>query len=328
MPRLAPARPERIAVLIFEGVAVFEMAVPCEVWGIDRTAEGVPAAEVRVCTSDPVPLRTNMGFSVDTVHGLETLAWADIVIIPGFAKPPSKRLADEQLKIALWAAWHRGATIASLCSGAYLLAQAGLLDDRQATTHWMFAEDFHTRYPQIDLDTSVLYVGDGQVFTSAGTAAGIDLCLHLVRTRHGAEVANTIARRMIVPPHRDGGQAQYVETPVPASPDVDDDLRATLDWAAQHLDAEITVEILARRAAMTERTFARRFKAATGTTPLQWVLHQRVGLAQRMLETSDLPVEFVAHRAGFGSATALRQHFGRVVGTNPVSYRHTFRRAS
>jgi AraC family transcriptional regulator, transcriptional activator FtrA len=322
------ARPERIAVLVFEGVAVFEMAVPCEVWGIDRTTQGVPAAEVRVCTSDPTPLPTHMGFTVDTPHGLEALKWADIIVIPGFAKPPSKRLADESLKTAIWEAWRRGATIASLCSGAYLLAQCGLLDDRVATTHWMFADDFQRRYPRVQLDPAVLYVGDGQVFTSAGTAAGIDLCLNIVRTRHGAEVANTIARRMIVPPYRDGGQAQYVETPVPPSPETDDDLRATLDWASGHLGAEITVEVLAKRAAMTERTFARRFKAATGTTPLQWVLHQRVGLAQRMLETSDLPVEIIAHRAGFGSATAMRQHFGRVVGTNPVSYRHTFRRAS
>jgi AraC family transcriptional regulator, transcriptional activator FtrA len=318
---------ERIAVLVFEGVAVFEMAVPCEVWGIDRTSQGVPAAEVRVCSADPSPLHTNMGFSINATVGLEALEWADIIVIPGFPKPPSSRIVDPEVKAALQAAFERGTTIASLCSGAYVLAQCGLLDGKPATTHWMFADDFRRRFPAVDLDPAVLYVGDGQVFTSAGTAAAIDLCLHLVRTRHGAEVANTIARRMIVPPHRDGGQAQYVETPVPASPDVDDDLRATLDWAAAHLDAPITVEILAKRAAMTERTFARRFKASTGTTPLQWVLHQRVALAQRLLETSDLPVEYVAHQAGFGSATALRQHFARAVGTNPVSYRHTFRRA-
>jgi transcriptional regulator GlxA family with amidase domain len=217
--------------------------------------------------------------------------------------------------------------LASVCSGSFVLAAAGLLDGRRATTHWMWADEFRHLHPAVDLDPSVLYVGDGQVFTSAGTAAGIDLCLHLARLDWGAEVANTIARRMVVPPHRDGGQAQFVLAPVPVEAE-DSDLTATLDWAAAHLDRELSIDELARRAAMSPRTFARRFKQATGTTPLQWVLHQRVGMAQRLLEMTDLPVELVAERCGFGSGATLRQHFGRIVGTSPVAYRQTFSRAS
>ncbi len=219
--------------------------------------------------------------------------------------------------------------LASVCTGAYVIAATGLLDGRRATTHWMWAAEFAARYPEVDVDPSVLYVADPEagLFTSAGTAAGIDMCLHMVRLDHGAEVANTVARRMVVPPHRDGGQAQFVLAPVPAESS-DDDLRATLEWASANLDRELSVDELARRAAMTPRTFARRFKQATGTTPLQWVLHQRVVGAQEALETTDLPIEMIALRCGFGSAAGLRQHFGRVVGTNPVAYRATFRRAS
>jgi AraC family transcriptional activator FtrA len=227
---------------------------------------------------------------------------------------------------ALRRAHRRGARFASLCSGAYVLAFAGLLDGAPATTHWMYADDFAHRFPRIEVHPGVLYVGDGNVWTSAGTAAAIDLCLHLVRMDHGAEVANVVARRMVVPAHRDGGQAQYVQAPVPETCS-DDDLATTLDWAVQHLDRELAVEDLARRARMSPRTFARRFKLATGTTPLQWVLTQRVVLAQRLLEGTDLPIEAVANRCGFGSAATLRQHFARVVGTSPVAYRQTFRRA-
>jgi transcriptional regulator GlxA family with amidase domain len=227
---------------------------------------------------------------------------------------------------ALRRAHRRGARFASLCSGAYVLAAAGLLDGGRATTHWMYTEDFACRFPEIDVDPGVLYVGDGQVWTSAGTAAAIDLCRHFVRMDHGAEVANVVARRMVVPAHRDGGQAQFVQAPVPETCR-DDDLATTLDWAVEHLDQELEVEDLARRAKMSPRTFARRFKLATGTTPLQWLLTQRVVLAQRLLEGTDLPVEAVAGRCGFGSAATLRQHFARVVGTSPGAYRQTFRRA-
>jgi transcriptional regulator GlxA family with amidase domain len=323
---VAKRRPHRVGVLLFEPVSIFEMAVACEVFGIDRADMGVPAYSLRVCTSDGSPLRTHAGIRIEAEDTLDALSWADTVIVPGWPtarhEPPGSEALD-----ALRAACRRGARLASFCSGAFVLAEAGLLDGRRATTHWMYAAELAKQYPDIDIDPSVLYVGDGTVWTSAGTAAAIDLCLHFVRLDHGAEVANIVARRMVVPPHRDGGQAQYVETPVPSAC-ADDALATTLDWAARHLDQEITVEDLARRARMSPRTFARRFRASAGTTPLQWLLAQRVVLAQRLLESTDLPVEMVALHCGFGSAATLRLHFQRSVGTAPTNYRQVFRRAS
>ena len=321
------ARPHRVAVLVFEHPSLFEMAVPCEVWGIDRTAVGVPPSEVRVCTPDPSPLHTDVGYTVTAPHGLEALRWADTVVVPAAPKPSGQREAPEAALAALRAAHRRGARIASLCSGAFTLAEAGLLDGRRATTHWMYTDAFRARFPLVELDPSVLYVGGDGIYTSAGTAAGIDLCLHLVRLDHGAEVANIVARRMVVPPHREGGQAQYVDAPV-AELGREDPLAAVVTWAMGHLDRDLSVNDLARRAFMAPRTFARRFRASTGSTPLQWLLHQRVALAQRLLETTDLPIDAVARQAGFGSTPSLRQHFGRVVGTSPQAYRSRFRRAS
>jgi transcriptional regulator GlxA family with amidase domain len=294
------ARNHRVAAFVFAPVSVFELAVVCEVFGIDRHAMGVPSYDLRVCAVDESPLTTNgAGFTINAEQGLE----------------------------ALRKAHRRGARFASLCSGAYVLAAAGMLDGMRATTHWMYTDDLAARYPEIEIDPGVLYVGDGQVWTSAGTAAAIDLCLHFVRMDHGAEIANLVARRMVVPAHRDGGQAQYVQAPVPDRC-ADDDLAVTLDWAVEHLDRELTVEDLAQQARLSPRTFARRFKAATGTTPLQWLLTQRVILAQRLLEGTDLPIDVVAQRCGFGSAATLRQHFARSVGTAPMAYRQTFHRAS
>jgi transcriptional regulator GlxA family with amidase domain len=315
-----------VAVLVFDHVAPFELAVPCEVWGLDRTDAGIPAAEVRVCTADPPPLRSDLGFTLTPDHGLEALRWADTVIVPAAPKPLELRATSPEVLEALRRAHRRGARIASLCSGAFVLGEAGLLDGRRATTHWMFAELFRTRFPLVELDPSVLYVGADGVFTSAGTAAGIDLCLHLVKLDHGAHVANTVARRMIVSPHRDGGQAQFIDAPVPEAP-AGDPLAAVVAWTVAHLDRELTINDLSRRAFMAPRTFARRFRATMGVTPLQWLLQQRVALAQRLLETTDLPVELVAQQAGFGSTPSLRQHFGRIVGTSPQAYRQRFRRA-
>jgi AraC family transcriptional activator FtrA len=322
------SRQHRVAVLVFPPVSVFETAVACEVFGIDRREMGVPAYDFRVCTYDEPPFTTNGGggLTVDTPHRLEALRWADTIILPGWPRPVS-RPVPEAVVAELQRAHRRGARFASLCSGAFVLASAGLLDGQRATTHWMHARDLASLYPSIDVDAGVLYVGSGQVWTSAGTAAAIDLCLHFVRMDYGAEVANVFARRMVVPAHRDGGQAQYVQAPVPEVP-TDDDLGRTLDWAINNLDRELSVEDLARRARMSPRTFARRFKASTGTTPLQWLLTQRVVLAQRLLEGTDLPVEVVAGQSGFGSSATLRQHFARVVGTSPLSYRQMFRRAS
>jgi transcriptional regulator GlxA family with amidase domain len=261
-------------------------------------------------------------------HGLEALRWADTIVIPSAQKPIGERVVDEAVVRALRAAHRRGARIATFCSGAFVLAATGLLAGRKATTHWTYSEEFRDRFPQVELDPNVLYVGGDRLFTSAGTAAGIDLCLHLVRSDWGAEVANIVARRMVVAPHRDGGQAQFVEVPVPTSDDADADLRAVLRWVEGNLDRDLNVCELARRAAMTTRTFARRFKQSTGTTPLQWVLHQRVARAQRLLETTHLGVDEIAVTCGFSSAAALRQHFARLVGSTPTGYRSSFNPAA
>ena len=276
-----------------------------------------------VATTDEPILATYGGYTITTPWRIDSLADADTIVVPAwkaFDEP-----ADPALLEALRHAHARGARLLSVCSGAFLLADAGLLDGRPATTHWMYTDALARRHPAVDVDPDVLYVdgGDG-IFTSAGTAAGIDLCLHVVRLDHGAEVANAVARRMVVAAHRDGGQAQFVAVPVPDEPD-DDTLSPTLDWALEHLDEPLVVEDLARRALMSPRTFARRFRAATGTTPLQWLLRQRIALSQRLLETTELPVEHIATRCGFGSATALRVHFRRSTGTTPLLYRRTFR---
>ena len=225
---------------------------------------------------------------------------------------------------ALRAAHARGARIVGLCVGAFVLAEAGLLDGRPATTHWAWADEFARRYPRVQLNRDVLYVDDGDVVTSAGTAAAIDCCLHLLRQQHGAELANRVARRMVVAPHRQGGQAQYIEQPLPKSAR-GDRLGAVLEWALQHLDQRLSLDQLAERAAMSRRTFTRRFREATGTTVVQWLLNQRIAHAQRLLERGEQPIEAIAEQAGFGSAMSLRQHFAAALGTSPSAYRRQFR---
>jgi transcriptional regulator GlxA family with amidase domain len=256
---------------------------------------------------------------------MERLVSADLIAIPGWRdideRPP------EALLEALRQAVARGARVMSVCTGAFVLAAAGLLDGRRATTHWREAGILAERYPAVDVDPNVLYIDDGLVLTSAGTAAGIDLCLHLLRLEHGATVANAVARRMVVPPHRDGGQAQYIETPM-----VDhhrgDDLTAVLAWAQANLEQSLTVADLARRANMSDRTFARRFVAVAGTTPHQWLTAQRVEMAQRLLEETEHGVEVVAQQTGFGTAAMLRHHFSHHRGISPQLYRRTFRRSA
>ena len=243
------------------------------------------------------------------------------MLVPGLrpARWPPPAAALEALR----AAHARGARVASICTGAFVLAHAGLLDGRRATTHWAHAERLAERYPAVTVDPGVLYLDEGDVLTSAGVAAGIDLCLHLVRRDHGAEVANAVARRIVVAPHRDGGQAQFVEAPVPVAEE--HGLEPTRAWATERLREPLTVAAMARHAACSERTFARRFRAETGTTPLQWLLGQRVLHARRLLEATDLPVEHVADAAGFGTAASLRAHFRRATATTPLAYRRTFR---
>lgn len=312
-----------MAALVGSHVAAFELGVAHEVFGLDRSEYASPWYRFRVIGAfgQDIPV-TGGDWTISTPYTLDDLAEAETVILPVW--PDRGRPAPPHLLDAVRAVHERGGRLVSVCSGAFLLAQAGLLEGRRATTHWMYTNEFASLYPAVDVDRNVLFVdaGDG-IYTSAGTAAGIDLCLHIVRLDHGAEVANKVARRMVVPPQRDGGQAQFVDAPVPELCD-DDPIARTLDWAMAHLDAPMTVEELAGHAMLSPRSFARRFRAATGTTPMQWVLRQRVLLAQRLLETSTLSVDRVAEECGFGTATALRVHFRRTVGTTPMAYRRTF----
>jgi transcriptional regulator GlxA family with amidase domain len=320
-------RRHRVAVVACHGVAPFELAVACEVFGIDRSELGVPWYRFKVCAAEPTPLRTSVGFTIDTPYDLDDVIEADTVIVPAWGASRMDHVPPPALLEALRTAHARGARILSVCTGAFVLAAGGLLDGRRATTHWMHAGELARRYPAVRVEPGVLYVDEGDLMTSAGTAAGIDLCLHVVRLDLGAEIANAVARRMVVPPHRDGGQAQYVEAPMPTLAG-SDRFTATMVWMQEHVDEPMTVEDLAERAAMSPRTFARRFQTTAGTTPLQWVLRQRVLLAQRLLETTDEPVELIAQRCGFGTAAGLRQHFRRTLSTSPQLYRRAFRSVS
>jgi transcriptional regulator GlxA family with amidase domain len=309
------AAPQRLVGLLVNEVVAFDLAIPDQVFG--REPELYSWA---VCAPAPGTVPTETGLGVLVPYGLEALDDADMVIVPGIgdrAWPlPEAPLA------ALRAAAARGARVASICTGAFVLAAAGLLDGRRATTHWRYAERLAREFPLVDVDPDVLYIDEGDVLTSAGVAAGVDLCLHIVRRDHGAAAANAIARRMVVAAHRDGGQAQFVERPLPAH--AGGGLAATRAWMEQRLAEPLTVTDMARHAGYAPRSFARRFRAETGTTPLQWLIGRRVAEAQRLLEATALGVEEVASRCGFGGAVALRQHFGRVVGTSPTAYRRAF----
>ncbi|MEU6584659.1 helix-turn-helix domain-containing protein [Nocardia sp. NPDC046763] len=313
----------KVAVVLNDHLAMFEFGVVCEVFGLDRTADGLPAFDYRVCGAEPgKPLKSSSpGIHVTPEYGLEELRDADLVAIPAFPifadSPFDQRLVD-----AVRDAAQAGATVLTVCSGAFLAGAAGLLDGRKCTTHWRYVDLLTEQFPQATVDPDVLYVDEGNLITSAGTAAGIDACLHLVRRELGSSVANAIARRMVVPPQRDGGQRQFIERPVV---DCDSDsLSETLHWMGEHLELPHTVEALATRSAMSTRTFARRFAAETGTTPVKWLTGQRVLLAKQLLEDADLDLESLAHRCGFGSGALLRHHFQRVVGIAPVEYRRRF----
>ena len=321
---MASPTAESIAVVAFDGISPFHLSVPCMVFGEDRTETGAPRFRLRVCAPQPGPLQTNAGFTLVVPHGLEAIRRAQIVVVPSWRDDGSP--APPALIRALQAAHRRGATVVGLCLGAFVLAEAGLLDGRPATTHWHLAGAFAKQYPQVKLQPEVLYVDDGDVLTSAGTAAGIDCCLHLLRVRYGAETANRAARRMVVAPHRQGGQAQYIQQPVPATAERDR-LAPLLEWLGKHLDVPHELDSLARRALMSRRTFTRRFRESTGTTVGQWIQNQRLALAQRLLETTNHPVERVATGAGFGSAVSLRKHFTSAFKVSPTAYRRQFSRA-
>ncbi|WP_406725574.1 helix-turn-helix domain-containing protein [Streptomyces sp. GD-15H] len=311
-----------VAAVLLDGVNPFELGVVCEVFGVDRSDDGLPVYDFAVASAEGPALRSNTGFSLQVEHGLERLETADLITVPAGSCYETRDFPPDLLD-ALRRGVDRGARVLSVCSGVFVLAAAGLLDGRRAAAHWRHADALTRLYPHLTVEPDVLYVDEDPVITSAGTAAGIDACLHLVRKEQGFAVANRIARRMVVPPHRDGGQAQYIERPLPRSGG--DTVSEVLVWMERHLNEEVTVEQLAARAHMSPRTFARRFQQETGTTPYRWILRQRVLLAQQLLEGTDETVDAIAGRTGFGNAAALRHHFVRTVGTTPNAYRRTFR---
>ena len=311
----------RVATLLLDRVSMFEFGVVCEVFGIDRTEYGVPAFDFRICGIRPGEPLTSVtpGLTLSAGYGLDALRDAYLVVVP----PPGAQSGfPEEALDAVRAAAEAGATVLSLCSGAFLLGEAGLLDGRKCTTHWGYVQELADRFPTAVVDPDVLFVDEGNLVTSAGTAAGIDACLHVVRRELGSAVANTIARRMVVPPQRDGGQRQFIEQPVVAC--TSDSLSVTMAWMSENLDLPHTVDELAARSSMSTRTFARKFAAETGTTPVKWLTTQRVLYARQLLEGTDLGLEAISRRTGFGSGALLRHHFNRVVGVAPGDYRRRF----
>ncbi|ROQ36629.1 transcriptional regulator GlxA family with amidase domain [Frondihabitans sp. PhB188] len=307
-----------VAVLAVEGLPPFEFGVACEVFGIDRRDTGGPAFDFRVVTARPGRVKTSLGFEMVIERGLEEARGMDLVVVPAHGVDA---VEPEYLEF-LRRVHAEGAIILSICSGAFTLAATGLLDGRRAATHWMHADTLHERYPLVSVDPDVLYVDEGSIVTSAGTSAGIDACLHIVRRELGVGAANAIARRMVIPAQRDGGQAQFIGAPIAER--CSDSLAAVMDWMLENLDRELTVDELARRALMSPRTFARRFRADVGTTPGAWLNRQRLLRAQHLLEATDDTLEAIAGATGFGSAAVLRHHFARVLQTTPTAYRRAF----
>lgn len=308
----------KVAVLLFPGIHLFEFGVACEAFGYDRSDDGLPSYDFVVASETAEPVPTYNGFSINAEARFDQALDAELVVVTAGAEvdvPPS-------VAATLAAAYDRGAAVMGLCSGAFALGAAGLLDGRRCTTHWRHAAALAERFPAAEVDPNVLYVCDGRVYTSAGTAAGLDLCLHLIRNEHGAEVANAVARRMVVPPQRAGGQAQYIETPMPTA--TSDGLAELMDDLLLRLAEPHSVNSMARQLNMSPRTFARRFTEATGTTPHAWLLRQRVLFARRQLESSTDPIDVIAHRCGFGTGALLRHHFQRHTGVAPTSYRRAF----
>ncbi|MBT2414108.1 helix-turn-helix domain-containing protein [Streptomyces sp. ISL-12] len=310
-------RPERVVVLALDGVYPFELGIPSRVLG---AADG--RYEVLTCTVDGRPVRTEADFTVTAEHGPEILATADTVVVAAVAPSRITDALTEEATAAL-ARVPSGARLLSICTGAFVLAAAGLLDGRRATTHWQLTDVFRRMFPRVTLDPDVLFVHDGRVLTSAGAASGVDVCLHLIREDHGSALANAVARRCVVPPFRDGGQAQYIEQPVPRVGAAS--TAATRAWALERLDESLTLAALAAHAGMSLRTFARRFDDEVGLSPGRWLIQQRVARARHLLEASDLPVDQIAGRVGFATGASLRQHLHAAIGVSPQAYRRTFR---
>jgi transcriptional regulator GlxA family with amidase domain len=325
-PMPPDGHPQRVAVLALDGVVTFDLGVPSQVLGAARDEHGKRYYDVHVCTPGGRPVRAADGFQIVPDHGLEELARAHTVLVAGVSDVPvvAEGRLDPEVRTALTAA-ARHSRLMSICTGAFVLGAAGLLDGRPATTHWMYADRFRRMFPQVDLDPDVLFVDDGEVLTSAGVGAGVDLCLHVVRKDHGSEVANRAARRCVMPPWRAGGQSQFIQRPVPTVPDSSTAPART--WAQQHLDQPLDLASLAAHARMSVRTFTRRFRDETGQSPGRWITQQRVERARHLLETTDLTVDQVAHHAGFGTGAALRLQLGVTLGVSPTAYRNTFRSA-
>ncbi|MHB9759587.1 GlxA family transcriptional regulator [Streptomyces sp. BYX5S] len=318
--------PHRAAVLALDGLIPFEFGIPQRIFGRARNADGAPLYEVVTCAvREPGRVQTDADYAIHVEHGPEALGTADTVIVPAsYEMGPvyEEGVLTPELEAAL-AHVRPGTRMVSICTGSYVLAAAGLLDGRPATTHWADADHFQQVFPDIKVDPDVLFIDDGDVLSSAGVAAGIDLCLHLVRRDHGSAVANDVARRTVVPPHRDGGQAQYIERPLP-EPQLASTAHARA-WALDHLGEPIQLRDLAARESLSVRTFTRRFREEVGASPVQWLTAQRVERARHLLETTPLSVDEVAHRSGFGTPQSLRQHFHATVGVTPTAYRRTFR---
>ena len=320
---MGQVQPRRtFSVLAYDGMSGFVSGFVTEVFGLPRPELGVDWYELTVCAERPGPLRVAGGASLHTPHGLDSFAAAGTLIVPGV--PDVTTGPSPGLAAALRAAHARGARIVSICSGAFALAGAGLLDGRRATTHWRYAGLLRERFPAVEVDPDVLYVDHGDVLTGAGSAAGLDLCLHLVRQDFGAAVANAVARRLVIQPHRDGGQAQYIEAPLAAGAG-DDRVTASMAWALAHLTEPVSVQALARQASMSPRSYLRHFARATGTSPIRWLIGQRVQASLALLETGTAPVEEIAAAVGFGTPVTYRHHFSRLLHTSPSAYRRAFR---
>jgi transcriptional regulator GlxA family with amidase domain len=309
---------KKIAVLALPEMAPFEFGVLCEVFGVDRSDMGGPVFDFSIVAAEPGPIRTKLGFDILIENGLDEARDADLIAVPAFYFGA----LDQRIIDLLRDAEARGAWILSVCTGAFALAEAGILDGRRSTTHWMYTDRLTRDYPATTVDPDVLFVEDRRVITGAGTAAGIDACLHLVRTELGAAAANVIARRMVVPPQRDGGQAQYIQAPIPERQS--DSFAGVTEWMLANLAEDLPVDVLAAKALMSERTFARRFRAEMGATPTAWLNRQRLIRAQQLLERTDLGLEQIAADSGFGSSAVMRHHFLKVLHTTPNAYRRTF----
>jgi transcriptional regulator GlxA family with amidase domain len=323
---MAEKAPHRVAVLVRDGVLPMELGLAHQLFGNATSRSGRPLYTLLTCAATPGMIRTDADFPIYAPHGPEALATADTVIVPS-SHEEDEYLKPGGLSAELAAALDRarGARIASICTGAFVLAAAGLLDGMRATTHWMSTDLFARTFPTVSVDPDVLYVDEDRVLTSAGEAAGIDLCLHMIRRDHGAAVAANVARRTVVPPHREGGQAQYIQRPVPDGQLTGSTTSASRAWALARLADPLPLRELAARDAMSVRTYSRRFREETGLTPMQWLTQRRVDRARELLEQTDHTVDRIAAEAGFGTAASLRQHFHAALGVSPGAYRATFR---